>query len=608
MKKLIICFFIAASTLVAQKEGVNPDLLYGKTGVHLEQNIFEDVTKLFDALKEATQEELSQAAQLVLNKLQSQHTQLRSEIKKLQEHNQLVPQELFFKDFLLENQINHFKNFIKYTDSNSSLWQQVAKKIGELYSNATRWFETTQNNTPTQQLSNQLAKLILKYIDIEREFILFDYQQLLLFFVLRKKMIMPTIIDFWNTTDLQERVKKRAKKISPPKVQFVEMLANIAIQAIIMAGGSLAIQWEDDTDKQAFDEATKQQNAITDDWKLFQKQIANDQTATMGSITNAFGKSQKQVTDLYAKTNQQLQEEVIYLNRSINLDAPIIKSLVSPIQYDLYFENGVMLTPPSGLQWYNIYQVAQGDWEFDFNRNSFWQNGLALFPKPIWQKRTDKTASIFTDDPAANSIFTEYATGSSTYDIEVECTLVNATYPFFVGIICNRGHWISGDPERIWQYRLFGLYGVEITKGDPKSRKVDLCFAQQIINKKQGQTKERIISPLEQIATQGSTHLYQLDKQDVDFLVNNPITYIFKITTSPTIAACFFAKINADATQTPLFSKTISQLDNYLFIFGGIGFMASGCQAEFKIKQPTDLVYSQDQLTEISQQVAALMK
>lgn len=608
MKKLIIYFFIVASTLVAQKESANPDLLYGKTGVHLEQNVFEDVTKLFDSLKRATLQESTHAAQLVLNKLQSQHAQLRSEIKNVQEHNQLVAQELFFKDFLLENQISHFKNFIKYTDSNRSLWQKVATKIGQLYWQATHWFQTPQNNTSAQQPSNQLASLILKYIDIEREFILFDYQQLLLFFVLRKKMIMPTIIDFWNTTDLQERIKKRAKKISPPKVQFVEMLANIAIQAIIMAGGSLAIQWEDDTDKQAFDQATKQQNAITDDWKQFQKQIANDQTATMGSITSAFSKSQKQVSDLYSKTNQQLQEEVIYLNRSINLDAPIARSLVSPIQYDLYFENSVMLTPQSGLQWYNIYQVAQGDWEFDFNRNSFWQNGLAPFPKPIWQKRADTNASIFTDDPAANSIFTEYATGKSTYDIEVECTIVNATYPFFVGIFCNRGHWISGDPERIWQYRLLGLYGVEITKGDPKSRKVDLCFAQQIINKKQGQTKERITSPLEQIATLGSTHLYQIDRKDVDFLINNPITYVFKITTSPTVVACFLSKVNADGTQTQLFSKSVTSLDSYLFIFGGIGFIASGCQAEFKIKQPIDLVYSQDQLTQISQQVAALMK
>ncbi|OQA33510.1 MAG: hypothetical protein BWY54_00966 [Candidatus Dependentiae bacterium ADurb.Bin331] len=153
-----------------------------------------------------------------------------------------------------------------------------------------------------------------------------------------------------------------------------------------------------------------------------------------------------------------------------------------------------------------------------------------------------------------------------------------------------------------------GLYGVEITKGDPKSRKIDLCFAQQIINNKQGQTKERIISPLEQIATQGSTHLYQIDKNDAEFLVNNPITYVFKITTSPTTVACLLSKVNADGTPTQLFSKSIAQLDNYLFIFGGIGFIASGCQAEFKIKQPIDLVYSQDQLAQISQQVAALMK
>ena len=43
--------------------------------------------------------------------------------------------------------------------------------------------------------------------------------------------------------------------------------------------------------------------------------------------------------------------------------------------------------------------------------------------------------------------------------------------------------------------------------------------------------------------------------------------------------------------------KTFDDLkDPYIAIFSGIGFMATGCQAEFKLTKPEALVYTAEQI------------
>ena len=177
------------------------------------------------------------------------------------------------------------------------------------------------------------------------------------------------------------------------------MVAEIALQAIILAGGSLAMQWEDTAAQQEYEKYGKQQSQIASDWQEFQKQLGNDQKKLIESISKTFIDSSKSINAEYSKTNQQLQDQILYLNRSINLDTPISQALNAPITWDQYFENGIMLTPKNGMQWYNIYQVGQSDWEFDPIRNSFWQNGLAPAPRTTYWMKVPGSGSLFTDDP-----------------------------------------------------------------------------------------------------------------------------------------------------------------------------------------------------------------
>ena len=99
------------------------------------------------------------------------------------------------------------------------------------------------------------------------------------------------------------------------------------------------------------------------------------------------------------------------------------------------------------------------------------------FGVPYFQA-TKQTPNEQITDPSQSSIFTEYISNAPSYDIEVECTLYNCKYPFFVGIMFNRARWIAADPERIWQYRLVGLYGKQSSPNDTTSQTIELGFAQ----------------------------------------------------------------------------------------------------------------------------------
>jgi len=601
MNYYLLLILFCSLALNAQHESVATQL-FGSFGVDLEQMYINKIDELLNTLEQLNPDQLHEALLEVIPVLRNKHAILKKAIDEQQRLNAPIAYEFFLKNFIIEQQIDHLENAAKYGTVPDSLFKTVGSYLSEISS-------YLKSFVYTEKKISAPAQLLLDYTTIEQETILNDYNKVLLFLGLRRQFRLPSIIDFWQSCELQDRLKKRAQRLAKPKLQGLEIIATMAIQAAVLAGGSLAMQWEDQEDQKAFEAATAQQNQITADWQNFQTQLQNDQKNIMTSITTAFGDSQKKIGAEYEKNNQQLQEEILYLNRSINLNTPIYQALVAPITYDRYFANGLMLTPNNGYQWFNIYQFPGSDWQFDPSRNSFFQNGLAQYPiPPLWQKIASAQPSIFTDDPAASSIFTEYATGKAQYPIEIECTVINTNYPFFVGIMFNRGRWISGDPERIWQYRLIGLYGTEQSKGDPKTRKIDLCFAQQVIVSKKNNAPEKIISPLEQISKDRATHLTSLSSTDVDSLNRNATTFIFKISTSAKSVSCTLQKRTSDGKIVDLFSQNISSLDDYLFKFGGIGFMAAGAQAEFKIKQPQELIYTQDQLVQFEQQLAALMK
>lgn len=590
---LISMFFCMVTRSNVADRGLDRDLekIYGHEGLNLAYEKKEFIKKLFITLFAMPLEEQKKVAQEVAQNILQQIKVIEQKIKDSNAKNEQASDILFFKIFILKSYYEHLLHYRYYAPGHETYVEQFIGNFSRLFKNI---FSVVDNNKNQSSLS-QPALDILSYIAFEQDEIFFNYKKLLLFLAVKQKNKIPPLLNIWDNEQLVEKIKKRSKRMATVEVQAFEFIISLGLQALVMAGGSIAMQWEDDANRIAYEEANKAQNDITSSWQVFQNELAQEQQNVINAIEMAFTNSQKILSDYYEKNDAFLRQEIMYLNRSINLSKPLQRALVAPIIYDQYFSHAIMITP-GNANWYNIYQVVGSDWGFDPSFNCFFQYGLAPFAKvPLWDKKNDPTASLFTDDPVANSIFTECAFDGTSHTIEIECTLMNLSYPFFVGIMINRGHWISGDPERIWQYRLLGLYGAQ----EQANNSIDLCFAQQkLIPAVEGKSTEQIISPLEQIMKNKETHLYSLEKNDVSSLEKNEITYVIKLVTNPTSVSCSLGKKDKeeDSTITPLFTKTIDNLPSYIFMSGGIGFIASGCQARFRVKQPSQLVYSEAQL------------
>lgn len=570
--------------------------VYGDIGLQVQPEWRNKIRDLLQDIVMATPCQRYAIAQGVIENLKELKKKKSEHREQNVQEKRAVSEQTFFTLFAVQEQITYLENYKKQLCHDFSFIERLECSFAIFYKKMSCFVKKAIKRESQVCWEELVADRIFDYINFERETILVDYKKLLTFFVATKKVALPDLINFWSARTVREKLVRRVRHMTPEvTVQFIQAILGLALQSYLMAGNSMYTQWLDEQDGKFFEEETKKQEKIQTDFQQYLNKLDDVQkNVIIPKIIGAFKKGMEDLSVGRQTLNDQQVQEQLYLFKAINLDWPIQHALTSPpTPYDQLFEASRMKAPPSH-QWYNIYQY--GDWEFDAHANSFYQNGLVPFGQPFWQegfsslqKPGESAPSQSLTDPSRNSIFTEYITNEKSYDIVVECTLINSKYPFFMGVMFNRGRWISADPERLWQYRLYGLYGNQAKDNDPSTRSIKLCFAQQII--KTVDNKEEIISPLQQITTQSQTALYALNKADVDEVTKNPITYVFTITTSPDTVTLRCAKKGGQEFPP----KTLS-LNSYLAIFGGIGFMAAGCQAEFKIIKPANLVYSAEDL------------
>ncbi|MGB8467711.1 MAG: hypothetical protein WCE21_01790 [Candidatus Babeliales bacterium] len=385
------------------------------------------------------------------------------------------------------------------------------------------------------------------------------------------------------SSTIEKAVAESATKsiLSNPLVSF-------GVQAILMAGIGFATSRMDEQDQRELKEYGQKQVDASRAYDEFQKKMQVDQGKGLRQLGDAFVAAKKKIDDSFVLSGKRLQAEIAYLNRAINLDKPVQQCLESWVQWDLFFETSRMRVPSSTV-WHNIFNIfTSDDWSYDSTQNTFCQNSVTQWPQPVfWDLAVDKR-NLLTQDPSVHHIFTEYATQGGQYDIEIDCTLIATQYPFFAGIVFNRGRWISGDPERLWWYRLLGVYGAP---GAPASMMLDGAQLRMVSDT---EGKRNLVSPLEQIVKNNGLIKKKLDPSLVNIIKTDPITFVFRITNKPNTCDINVQYHTGDATKTTaLYNGTISSLDDYLYRFHGIGFMAIGCQASFVIKKPEALVYSQ---------------
>lgn len=572
------------------------EFIFGKFGLQFSAQQQEKIQTMCETINKLNTGELLQRAESIVYYLQKQAQETELNIQSILNASEHIPYALFFKQFLLEAQINHTRNYADELWQRSTFFERVQWYLQH------SWYYVI-GETFCSDLQNQIEE----YIEFEREYILSDYDNLILFLVHKNKAknALPRLIDFWNNDELAEKLKKRAKQIEQPKVQAGEFLLGMALQGLVMAGGSLSAEWVDEEDKKLYEEYAKQQETISNDFSNFQQQLEHDRTDAITKNMNEFKSKQDEIRTTYATLNQDLNQEVVYLNQSINIDKPINHYLDNWLNWDNYFSTSVMLTPRKNAPWFNLFNVFNNDdWQFDYARNSFWQNNVIAMPTKFYWEKNEQERNFFKDDPATHSIFTEYITGQAAYDIEIVCKVIACQYPFFVGVMFNRGRWISGDPERLSWYRLVGLHGKQGADNAIQPT-IKLAFAQQKIKFAQTENeKEKIITPLEQILSgDQSAFMYTLDQSYTHLLKNNPVTFVLHIHNQPTTATFSLQQIEDNKNVKQIYNSSVNNLDSYIYRYHGIGFMAIGCQAEFTVRQPKVLQYTQQELNDIKQEI-----
>lgn len=558
--------------------------LYGPNGIQLSAARFHAIETLINNLLTAQPYELAQIVALTAKRIAYQKDIIEQSIATLEQEQKPIPPKIFFDRFVLETYLNHFKQYEKIIKNQLTFKDAVQGFVQASYTKAKTWLENTLSKKQSPDSIKEIAQQLIDYCDFERTQILNDYHKVARFLHNATHGILPPIMSFWQDNQIRNNLRLRSHMLTPEvQTQFWAEIGMIALQSIIMGGSSMYNGFISEMDAKKFKEYSDEQQKIQDDFTEFIRQTKNDQNILRKTISTAFIASATTAAAQYKQQNQQLNDETLYLFQAINLNPPVTRDLEYPsIWSDQQFEFSLMNTP-QGIHWRNVFHSAAtasgSDWEYDPDHNSFWQNGLTTI-----DSNDIKSAQ-------KNHIFTEYSSKKSQYEIEVECRLINCQYPFFVGIMFNKARWISAVPERFFQCRLLGLYGT----ADAKT--IWLSFAQQFTTTKEkdGKSVETFITPLEQIANDAQTHLVQLSDQDRTLLTKESITFLFNIVTQPNQVTITVTK--KGTTDSIILQKTIDDLkDPYIALFGGIGFMAAGCQAEFILTKPESLVYTPDQI------------
>lgn len=324
----------------------------------------------------------------------------------------------------------------------------------------------------------------------------------------------------------------------------------------------------------------KDQTTISQAMNNFSTAMQAAQKKELNNVFNLFSNAQNNISSLLASQQADMQDMSAYLQAAISRQQPEMQYLVTPTSYDQQFEQATMYTP-KGAVWKNLFPV--GNWEYDENSDSFWQ----MSNVPVAQKAFN------------NAIFTEWFSRAESYEIACDITLYQVSYPFFAGIIFNKARWISGNESRLQKYRLLGLYA-------DANQNINLCFAEAVQAAQATATTGPTWSyPFDQISS-GSTILKTKNlKNIVQNVQKYPVLLHVKIKNSATLIQY---KFWLSTEKEPINYSSIKSKNANLYLYHGIGFMAPGAVCEFKLLQPSQLLFSSAHQTSFKAEVASLVQ
>jgi hypothetical protein len=404
------------------------------------------------------------------------------------------------------------------------------------------------------------------------------------------------------------------KKLLPIFLLFListqAIFTNMLMDMGIMMGGQTGAQIANQSISTMYQDMgtvlTKGETTLQNSNSAFQSYVEKAQNQKMQNTLQFFKTAQSHVFNLTSDQSTSMQQMETYIFQAVSLQQPQSHYLSNPTTMDQFFTLATMYTPQGHL-WKNVFPV--GNWQYDQTTDSFWQMNKEPMLTTDTDVKTNKT-SINANKAPNNSIFTEWITRQSSYEILCEVTLYQVSYPFFAGVIFNKARWISGDTSRLQQYRLAGIYG-------NNDKKITACLAEQYTPKANPKAKAPAATagaqavatlplyPLQQIVSGSGVQPITINKTLFDSLQQHPITFKIKIITSPETIKL---KIWQSKTVEPQEFTTVTSMNKDLFLYHGLGFMSPGAIAEFKIINPTSLLFPTSARTIFTAQVEALLK
>lgn len=404
----------------------------------------------------------------------------------------------------------------------------------------------------------------------------------------------------------------------------MQLHCNMLRDMSVMMGAQLGASIADTTISNMYKQvATGIQNDQTNMNIASSSFLQNVQQAQQGQLKNMvtlFSSAQQEVSSLMTNQTTMMQQMQSYIESIISLQVPKNEYLENPINCDQLFANATMYTP-QGPIWKNLFQL--GNWQYDETTNSFWQMQLEPFLTPA---TTSSTAPI--NNAYQNSIFTEWQTRQS-YVISCDITLYQVTYPFYVGIIFNKTRWISGDTYGIQKYRTLGLYGNE-------KKQISLCYGEQTVPSSTSTATDAPTPsyPLTQIYAGSGTQRVVINQASFQDLQASPLTMHLKIKPnadsveykiwpndgSPEPQSYIMLKTATKKTKksgaknvtisTAAGSTYTYQMVNNsdIYLYHGIGFLSPGAIAQFTLKEPAELLFSQSSIEAFTQDFNSYVK
>lgn len=561
------------------------------------------IKKLLTEIENTTIEQQAIVAEIVKDDLNKQLEELSDKIETEKRESKPIPFTMWRAQNLLLEQRNHMSEIV-----NKLPKQNFIKRL----------FIWLGFYGQERQTINNLAQDILNFIKLEREKILFSYPKTITYLGLEKKL--PELIRFWDEQQHRARLLQDVKQMTS-QAEIQSFIVDLLLQTAVFMGASVYEGWVSKTDLDYYNSLAEQEKKMQEDFATFSKKLQEQQNINIKNIVDNFQQQSKSMSQQLGITQTLFSNEITFLNKLYDNSPPKNNYLyqgkvIDAIGLDQAFEVSKMYTPTSNYAWYNIYPqpnqilqtavlsgasaVAITDWQYDSQTDQFYQYNLVPLRaskelQDIAQKSLPSTYFPDTGQYAHNNaIFTEYITGQTNYEIEIECTLIGATFPFFMGIIFNKARWISGVVERIEQYRLLGIYGVEDETG---TKKASLVFAEYKYTPPENKTAQpQILTPFSQIINPNYQPLASLDNNLVTEVSKNALSFSIQISVQATAVTLSVATLDNSGNKNFIVeNQTIKDLNPLLFLYHGIGFMAPGCQASFKIIKPVELTYDASQ-------------